>query len=49
MRIRQSRFIAGQRLPGSTQLGMSVRLLDLELDGHVARLAGQLFQRLARG
>ena len=28
---------------------LSVRLLDLELDGRVARLAGQLFQRVTRG
>ena len=27
---------------------LSVRLLDLELDGHVARLPGQLFQRVTR-
>lgn len=28
---------------------LNVRLLDLELDGRVARLPGQLFQRIARG
>jgi len=28
---------------------LNVRLLDLELEGRVARLPGQLFQRLARG
>ncbi|MEO5696079.1 MAG: DNA-processing protein DprA [Burkholderiaceae bacterium] len=28
---------------------LNVRLLDLELAGHVARLPGQLFQRIARG
>ena len=28
---------------------LSVRLLELELDGRVARLPGQLFQRVARG
>jgi DNA processing protein len=28
---------------------LNARLLDLELDGRVARLPGQLFQRLARG
>lgn len=28
---------------------LSARLLDLELDGRVARLPGQLFQRVARG
>jgi DNA processing protein len=27
---------------------LSARLLELELDGRVARLPGQLFQRLAR-
>jgi DNA processing protein len=28
---------------------LSARLLELELEGQVARLPGQLFQRLARG
>ena len=28
---------------------LNVRLLDLELEGRVARLPGHLFQRLARG
>ena len=27
---------------------LNVRLLDLELEGRVARLPGQLFQRVAR-
>jgi len=34
---------------GSSTAELSVRLLDLELDGQVARLPGQLFQRLPRG
>jgi DNA processing protein len=34
---------------GSSAAEMSVRLLDLELDGQVARLPGQLFQRVTRG
>ena len=34
---------------GSSAAGLSVRLLDLELDGQVARLPGQLFQRVTRG
>jgi DNA processing protein len=33
---------------GWTAAQLSVRLLDLELDGQVARLPGQLFQRIAR-
>ena len=33
---------------GSPAAELSVRLLDLELDGQVARLPGQLFQRVAR-
>lgn len=33
---------------GSSAAELSVRLLDLELDGQVARLPGQLFQRLPR-
>ena len=33
---------------GSSTAELSVRLLDLELDGQVARLPGQLFQRVAR-
>ena len=33
---------------GLTAAALSVRLLDLELSGYVARLPGQLFQRLAR-
>jgi DNA processing protein len=34
---------------GASAAELSVRLLDLELDGHVARLPGQLFQRQTRG
>ena len=34
---------------GLSAAELSVRLLDLELDGHVARLPGQLFHRLTRG
>jgi DNA processing protein len=34
---------------GSSAAELSVRLLNLELDGQVARLPGQLFQRVARG
>ena len=34
---------------GLTAAALSVRLLDLELSGDVARLPGQLFQRLNRG
>ena len=34
---------------GLTAAALSVRLLDLELSGDVARLPGQLFQRLIRG
>ena len=34
---------------GLTAAALNVRLLDLELSGHVARLPGQLFQRLSRG
>jgi DNA processing protein len=34
---------------GGSASALSVALLDLELDGHVARLPGQLFQRVARG
>jgi DNA processing protein len=34
---------------GASAAELSVRLLDLELDGHVARLPGQLFQRQPRG
>jgi DNA processing protein len=34
---------------GSSAAELSVRLLDLELDGQVARLPGQLFQRVTRG
>jgi DNA processing protein len=33
---------------GSSAADLSVRLLDLELAGQVARLPGQLFQRVAR-
>ena len=33
---------------GASAAELSVRLLDLELDGHVARLPGQLFQRQPR-
>ena len=33
---------------GLTAAALSVRLLDLELSGYVARLPGQLFQRLTR-
>lgn len=33
---------------GSSAADLSVRLLDLELDGQVARLPGQLFQRVTR-
>ncbi len=33
---------------GYTAAELNVQLLDLELDGHVARLPGQLFQRIAR-
>lgn len=36
-------------LTGLPAADLSVRLLDMELDGHVARLPGQLFQRVARG
>ncbi|HKW82488.1 MAG TPA: DNA-protecting protein DprA, partial [Burkholderiaceae bacterium] len=28
---------------------LNIRLLELELDGHVARLPGQRFQRIAQG
>lgn len=34
---------------GSSPAEASVRLLELELDGQVARLPGQLFQRVTRG
>lgn len=34
---------------GCSPAELNVRLLELELDGRVARLPGQLFQRLARG
>ncbi len=34
---------------GASAAELSVRLFDLELDGHVARLPGQLFQRRPRG
>jgi len=34
---------------GSPAHALSVRLLELELEGHVARLPGQLFQRIAHG
>ena len=34
---------------GASAAELSVRLLDLELDGQVARLPGQLFQRQPRG
>jgi DNA processing protein len=34
---------------GASAAELSVRLLDLELDGQVARLPGQLFQRVTRG
>ncbi|HEY4067770.1 MAG TPA: DNA-processing protein DprA [Burkholderiaceae bacterium] len=34
---------------GGTAAELSVRLLDLEMDGKVSRLPGQLFQRVARG
>ena len=33
---------------GSTAAELNVRLLDLEMDGHVARLPGQRFQRVGR-
>jgi len=31
---------------GFSPAALNVRLLELELDGHVARLPGQLFQRV---
>jgi len=34
---------------GWSAAALNVRLLELELDGQVARLPGQLFQRIARG
>ena len=34
---------------GRAAAELNVRLLDLELDGHVARLPGQRFQRVGRG
>ncbi|XVJ71695.1 MAG: DNA-protecting protein DprA [Rhizobacter sp.] len=34
---------------GTSPATLSAQLLELELDGHVARLPGQLFQRLSRG
>lgn len=34
---------------GFSAEALSARLLELELDGHVARLPGQLFQRIAHG
>jgi DNA processing protein len=34
---------------GESAAVLSTRLLELELDGHVARLPGQQFQRVARG
>ncbi len=34
---------------GSPAHALSARLLELELEGHVARLPGQLFQRIAHG
>jgi DNA processing protein len=34
---------------GESAAALNVRLLELELDGRVTRLPGQLFQRLARG
>jgi DNA processing protein len=34
---------------GTSPAALSAQLLELELDGQVARLPGQLFQRLSRG
>ena len=34
---------------GYSAAELSARLLDLELDGRVARLPGQVFQRVERG